>query len=134
MSSKSYALYYLGTGEILQMMDLPASLVAQNNPDTNVYGMLECVANDAIHYISEGQVVDRPQLNAPDTTMIAAGEYSTVLGVPEGTEVFVNNSLVGVIDDGAFGFTCDVPGKYQIRVEPPFPYIPIMYEVTVNAT
>lgn len=115
-----YVIFNSGNGCIREMGeqlhgDLSENILRENESIAAIDWTFE---TDASHYMVNGVLTPRPDIS-----------FSTP---PVGTEVYINYDMIGVVDDGVFDFSVDVPGFYRIEMLPPFPYRPLIHKVMVD--
>ncbi|SOC45776.1 hypothetical protein SAMN05892877_1182 [Rhizobium subbaraonis] len=130
-----YVKYRTDTGEIIATgtCSNQEHCFLQMEDAENEHILLDVSADDATQWIDDqGELADRPVLDLPTATSIAADGIAEVVGaLPAGTVVRFNGAAA-TTDGAAFAFTTDMPGTYVFDFEPPFPYIPCT--LTVEAT
>lgn len=89
--------------------------------------------HEETYYVSEGALVERPILDLPGSvTLVADGVTEQVLTVPPGTEVWMDNTLQGVVEDGTLELVSDMVESYTIILKA-WPHQDKWIEVTSNA-
>lgn len=76
----------------------------------------ELVANPDMYFVEDGDIRRRPAM-----PIERAG--TRFIGVPLGSQVFVDGALMGVCEDGVLELEIPAPGRYFVRVEL-FPFQP----------
>lgn len=96
------------------------------------FAVAEGFADDTLHYVLDGQIVDRPQFPvAREASVPADGETTfTLAELPEGTEVQIDDGAPIVLPDTTLELTFDAPGTYTLYLRR-FPYIDA--QVTIHA-
>lgn len=94
--------------------------------------ILEQRSDDAVQYVVNGELVDRPQFPvAREASVPADGETTfTLAELPEGTEVQIDDGAPIVLPDTTLELTFDAPGTYTLYLRR-FPYIDA--QVTIHA-
>lgn len=88
--------------------------------------------SESEYYVDNGAVELRPLLAVPETHALLVGADWDVLGVPEGSAVFVDGEEVGTTDATGLTLSFQFPGVYAVRIVPPFPTREASCEVTVS--
>lgn len=76
--------------------------------------------NPATHYVNSDAtgLTQKSTFNVSFSTLSpAVDDVITVTGAPSGTEVFVDGTSAGTMDDTTLTFTMQEPGKYTVRLE-----------------
>lgn len=85
------------------------------------------------YFIHQGQA--KPRVSVYDGPGFTVGTLDeiTIPGLPEGTEVYVDGDLAGGVDHtNELVLSFASPGVWPVRLEPPFPWLPAEFEVTVT--
>lgn len=112
---RDFTLYEAESGRILS-----AGMCDHRSWDGQPEPKLEAPSDPDRDYVVEGAVVPRPEI----------GEV-----VPAATDVVVEHETEGVVLDGvteadeALAFEWPIPGRYTVRLTPPFPYLATAYTV-----
>jgi len=120
---------YNSIGEILRTGICPDEMVdiqAQTGES-----VMEGIANDVTQYILDGIVIDKSAMSlSTDKIIITANgvDASITTGLPNPSDIYVNNMKQGTITDGVLEFTADTPGTYKIKIMS-FPYFDYEFEV-----
>lgn len=125
---------YLATGEIVRSGSCRQSMVAAQavNPGEASMAVGQMVA-DTTDWVNAGLVEQRPIIvNVPSTKALVVDEDWVIAGVPDGTEVYVDGSLVGTVDLTGLTLAFPVAADWAVDLIPPFPYRPSSCVVTVT--
>ena len=127
-----YVVYERSTGRIKtsgEASSIELALLQMQDPATEGI-ILNEEARDDMHYVVDGALALRPDLDCEDSYSIAAdGVDEVAFSLPAGSSI----RHEGVTHSGAdsFAFTTDVPGLYVFEINPPFPTIE--RKVTIHA-
>lgn len=84
-------------------------------------------------YVSDNTLVDMVEMDLTYLKEpIATNTEYVIDGVPEETKVFLDNDLLGTVDDGNAEFLFEEVGTYDIRLVNDPVYIPISIKVLVE--
>ncbi len=122
-----YFKYRTDRGEIVATGECSSAeqcYIQMDDPE-NEHVIIGVKADDSTQWVNEeGDLTDRPALDAPATASIVAdGVAEVTFPLPAGTMVLFNG-VAAVTDGDDFGFTTDIPGTYVFEFSPPFPFIP----------
>lgn len=85
------------------------------------------------HHVTQGKLLPRVPVTALSQFTATTFNEITIPDLPEGTSVYVDGDLVGVIDHtNELALSFADPGVWPVRLEPPFPWLPSDIEVTVT--
>lgn len=125
-------LYDPTTGAIAGVVEYPSVEHIEGRWDSDAF------------YVVKGKPVARPALQPVANRRIAADDVEAVevSGIPAKTAfavVFMDapahtparDIAAGTVEDGVLAFSSAVPGRYQITLDPPFPWRPMQFEVNV---
>lgn len=126
---------YDGQGAILQGGRVVKSILALQADHAAGRHVLAGAGDPNQHWVSGGQIVERPQLQAVVSSNTARADSSDLVlidGVPAGAAVQVVGPAggSGVADGGRLSFTFALPGTYRIACTF-FPYQD--WEVSIDA-
>jgi|GEM_PF-5260972 len=126
MQKVDFIRYNLTNGKILSAVSCPQYAYAFNAPPSTEVGYLSGTVTDIeSFYVSNEQLVERPNFNLPDTPIQiqANGIDSFELNnLPQGTIVTIEpDDETHAIDDGELSFATEQPGFYALHINA-FPY------------
>lgn len=128
-----YTFYDPLTGKILRggACSEMATVWVQAQPGERV---LPIQSNPDTQYIVGRMLTARPAVcSGADVSIIADGEDEYALtGLPGGTDLTFGAETF-VIDDGQFIFSTALPGRWDVDINPPFPFQRQTFRVTANA-
>lgn len=120
----SYVIYEAATGRLVKLLqcapdDLPLNVAAGQS------AILGDASNPDTHFVTDGQVIPRPELPA-----FLAGPAPLALdltGLPMGARVLVRNADGDQLEvtDFATPLTLRDPGPYRVQVAAPWPWRPL---------
>lgn len=84
--------------------------------------------------ISAGPLAEqRPGLPAlASTKTLVVNEDWVIPGIPDGSEVYVDNALIGTVDNTGLTLSFPLAAVWNVLIVPPFPYTSATSEVTVT--
>lgn len=94
-------------------------------------GSSQIIVHIAEHYVLEGEVLERPTFDAPESLAVTVGELITLPGLPNPVDVTIDGTT-HIVEGGELELTADMPAQYTIEISQ-WPYISRTVEVTVNA-
>lgn len=128
----SFTVYRMSDGKIMRYgycdhYDLPMQA-----EDGELVHEGEAIRDD-LFYMPAGVKTPRPELDIPrEFTIEADGEDAVSFDLPPGSQVFCRALDQEWLDEDEFYFSTEVPGVYEFRIEPAFPYKEDV-RVTINA-
>jgi len=128
-----FAIYDPPTGRILGSGTCESSLLG-HYPSSGeaVLAVGQMVANTT-DWVNAGMVEQRPGLvDLPATRTLAVDEDWVIPGIPDGTEVWVDDALIGTVDTTGLTMSFPLAATWQLRLVPPFPWKPGTCEVTTS--
>jgi len=82
------------------------------------------------YHLVEGSLQARPTFQVPDTIGLPIGE-ATVLNLPAGTTVAVDNGEPVLLEDSSLEIEGEMPANYTLRISN-WPYLDAQIEVTIH--
>ena len=119
----SYSVYTVDgdkPGQILRVGNVsnPVDLTAQAKPGQ---GVLPVQVDSTTHWVTGGQIEERPKAGYSETLEVPVGQNVTLL-IPPGGKVRLPPQRWNVVPDGEVQLEFDRPGRYIVDVRPPWPY------------
>jgi len=126
-----FTVFEESTGRILRSGIAPNenAALAQAGPNE---GTLLAPADDAIGYVLDGALVQRPEIDLPEIVNLTINGVLTVSNAPAGAEILVDGSLVGLTDGFGLDVSFEFDGEYSFEIRVPFPYRPAKSKVKVS--
>jgi hypothetical protein len=81
--------------------------------------------------VNDGQIVDKLSLGVLSNYTISINEELEISPIPEGTQVFVDEIFLGIVDDGILNITFPDPTNYKLDLRPPHPWMPVICNIEV---
>lgn len=129
MSNNHYVIYTTATGAIKRLVNCPESMFSiQIQPgEAGMPG----TANDALQYVNNGVITDKPQLAAtlskPAITLV---ESVTIANLPVPAKVCIERAVYEV-PDGSLTVSFNLPGTYKLECSA-LNYLPQTLQVSVS--
>lgn len=84
--------------------------------------------------VVDGALVDRPRLVDAETLSFRVGDVFRVANVPPGTRLFFEDMANPfTVDDGVIEIALTRADRWEIVIDPPFPFVRQMIVVTADA-
>lgn len=125
----NFTIYNPLTGEILRSGSCVESDVElQIQPgEALVLG----ASNDVLHYVLNGEIVDRPSFNISKTEIVADDlDEAVIADLPDPITVTVDG-VAYEVTGGSLAITSPMPATYNIEIDH-WPYLPFSTEVTAS--
>lgn len=122
--------YDLATGEILTVLTGHLESVSLNHGDGVVVDLIPPAnVDNALQYHKDGSIADRPELMLPETAIV--GEAYVIAPAPAASKITVDGDQIGTSDGSDIELIFDLDGKYEVSIDPPFPYVAAKMKVVV---
>ena len=93
---------------------------------------LQGTFDGSTYWVDSGEPALRPTLALPAAHTMAVHSDWTIPDAPAGTEVEVDGSTIGVVDQTGLTLSFDTTGVWPVTLRPPFPWVEAICEVTVQ--
>lgn len=124
---------YLPTGEITKIMMMSRESAELQLRGDEILGETDEYVDDTAHWVNGGTLALRPALTILTTEMVADGEERLVAAdLPIPTVMRVDSDHPVEILDGELTWVPTEPGRWRVRLEPPFPWREHDFEVVVH--
>lgn len=134
-----YVVYEKASGRVKMAIETTISEMAQANctEDDDFLDLSESdikteIINSEMHFVKEGSLIQRPTIDLLTKKTLATKEDWSITGLPPGTEFWMDDEFMGVIEDGEMTLTFEFPETYEVELKPPFPWIGAKCEVIVS--
>ena len=84
------------------------------------------------HFLDGEEIRDRPATELPEGYSTTINTDWSIGNVPAGTDVKVDDEVVGVTDDTGLTLSFSASGVWLVKLLPPFPWVEASCEVTVT--
>lgn len=122
---------YVSSGEIKKILLMDRETAERQLQDGELLG--EGDANDATQWVQNGAIASRPQTTILTTTMPADGaERLVAADLPLGTVLSIDFGSPVEVLDGELLWVPTEPGRWHVRLQPPFPWRETEFEVVVH--
>ena len=128
-----YACFDPTTGRISKSGSCDLVIAAAQPRVGEAVALTSAPVDDLNYWVNAWVIEQRPAFAPfPTALVLGADEDWQVAGVPDGTDVWIDGTLAGVVD--ATGLVLSFPraGTWKVRLEPPFPWKIAECEVTVS--